>query len=331
MEKSSLGFLHRYLPAPAGQDVSQAYTLLLLYGTGGDEHDLLGHRDRILMRITVNTDFMEIQPPIIVGVFTQETQGQHALEALKQAGFGYDQVGIAMQGHGGDTLLNRLLNLGVSYERASYYAQEVKAGHIVVSVRADGREQEAHDILLSNGAHDSHHRTASPQTAIANEQQVASAQASAFIQAHLSDQPATNIQDDFLHPPSLKLREERLSVTKERVQTGEGDMRMDGVTDQEPVPAMHEEVVSEQRPLSGEHVDATPIGEEETIHLPTSEEWVNVMTHPIHAHTEKNRHVGKFPNGVLRGFGVGLLGIGLLVALMKREEIRRLVGESLQR
>ena len=41
MEKSSLGFLHRYLPASAGQDVSQAYTLLLLHGTGGDEHDLL--------------------------------------------------------------------------------------------------------------------------------------------------------------------------------------------------------------------------------------------------------------------------------------------------
>ncbi len=41
MEKSSLGFLHRYLPAPAGQDVSQADTLLLLHGTGGDEHDLL--------------------------------------------------------------------------------------------------------------------------------------------------------------------------------------------------------------------------------------------------------------------------------------------------
>lgn len=41
MEKSSLGFLHRYLPAPAGQDVSRAYTLLLLHGTGGDEHDLL--------------------------------------------------------------------------------------------------------------------------------------------------------------------------------------------------------------------------------------------------------------------------------------------------
>jgi uncharacterized protein (TIGR02271 family) len=276
---------------------------------------------------------MEIQPPIIADVFTQETQAKHALEALKQAGFGYDQLGIAMPGHGGDTLLNHLLNLGVSYERASYYAQEVKAGNIVVSVRPDGREQEAHDILMSNGAYDSHHRTASPQTAIADEQRVASAQATAFIQAHLSDQTATNTQDDLRQPRSLKLREERLSVAKERIQTGEGDLPKDGVIDQKrtAAPVMHEEVVSERHPLSGEHVDATPIDEEETIHLPTSEEQVSVKTLPTHAHTEKNRHVGKFFNRLLLGLGAGLLGTGLVVALMRREEIRRLIGERLQR
>jgi hypothetical protein len=244
---------------------------------------------------------MEIRP-IIAEVFTQETQAKHALEALKQAGFGYEQLGIAMPGHGGDTLLNHLLTLGVSYERASYYAQEVKAGYIVVSVRPDGREQEAHDILMSNGAYNARHRTASPQIAIADEQRVASAQATAFVQAHLSDQTATNTQDDFHQPRSLRLREESLSVTKERVQTGEGDLPKDGVID-----------------------------EEETIHLPTSEEQVSVKTLPTHAHTEKNRHVGKFPNRLLLGLGAGLLGTGLLVALMRREEIQRLIGERLQR
>jgi predicted esterase len=36
---SDLGFIHKFVPAPAG--LSHAVTLLLLHGTGGDENDLL--------------------------------------------------------------------------------------------------------------------------------------------------------------------------------------------------------------------------------------------------------------------------------------------------
>ncbi len=118
---------------------------------------------------------MAIQFAIVAAVFTQEMQARRALEALRQAGFSYDQLGIAMPGS--VTLLNHLLDLGVSYERASYYSQQVKAGYTVVSVRPEGREQEAHGILLRHGAYDAPHSTASPQLAIADEQPVTSAQA----------------------------------------------------------------------------------------------------------------------------------------------------------
>jgi predicted esterase len=37
----ALGFIHRYLRPPAGADLADGVTLLLLHGTGGDEEDLL--------------------------------------------------------------------------------------------------------------------------------------------------------------------------------------------------------------------------------------------------------------------------------------------------
>ncbi len=38
---------------------------------------------------------MATQETIVAGVFQQEAQARQALSALKQAGFGYDQVGVA--------------------------------------------------------------------------------------------------------------------------------------------------------------------------------------------------------------------------------------------
>ncbi len=260
---------------------------------------------------------MNIQTPIVADVFTQEAQAKHALEALRLAGFDYNQVGIAMQGHEGIDLLNDLLNLGVPHELASYYAQEVKAGHIVVSVRPDGREQEAHDImrrsgaydiLRSNDAYDSHHGTASPQT-------------------------ATNIDDVFHQPRSLKPREEQPNVMKERVQTEEGELRQDEVTEQKPgaAPVMHEKVMSEQGLLLKEQVETTPIDEEKTTRPPVSEEQFNTETLSPHMHMKKNRSVKRVLNGVLLGGLLLGLGVGALVALMREQKTRLLVGERVQR
>jgi len=63
---------------------------------------------------------MTLSLSIVADVFRHEAQAKHALEALRQAGFGYDQIGIAMQGHEGIDLQSDLQNLGVSHEQASY-------------------------------------------------------------------------------------------------------------------------------------------------------------------------------------------------------------------
>jgi uncharacterized protein (TIGR02271 family) len=216
---------------------------------------------------------MATQPIIVAGVFAQESQATQALEALQQAGFSYDQVGVAKQGQKHVNLQNDLLGLGVPREQARYYAQEFKAGRTVVSVRPDGREQEAHDLLHRYGGYDYEHRTLSQQTGADDDQNAPVAQTG-----------TDDVQDDFQQPRSLRLREERLNVTKERVESGEVNLRKEVVTEQKTitVPVTHEEVVIERQAVTGGQVDtSTPIGEGETISVPVSEEQVNVTKNTV--------------------------------------------------
>lgn len=107
------------------------------------------------------------QTPIVAGVFQEETRAKQAVDQLDNRGFTREQIGVAQQGrtNATDNLRGDLLNLGVSEERASYYDREYQAGHIVVSVRPDGRETEVETILHNNGAYDmnaSNNATAQP-------------------------------------------------------------------------------------------------------------------------------------------------------------------------
>lgn len=100
------------------------------------------------------------QTSIVAGVFRDNAQAQQAVEALRNAGFKYDQVGVAMRNAPNATanLHDDLMKLGVPDDTASFYEKEYQAGHIVVSVRPDGRDAEARDILRQHGAYD--HSTA---------------------------------------------------------------------------------------------------------------------------------------------------------------------------
>lgn len=83
---------------------------------------------------------------------------------------------------------------------------------------------------------------------------------------------------------AMRLREEQLNVSKERVQTGEVGIHKEVVTEQKNinVPVTHEEVVVERRAVSGDMpADATPIGQEESLRIPVSEERVNVEKRPV--------------------------------------------------
>lgn len=216
---------------------------------------------------------MAVQTTIVAGVFSQEAQARRALDALKNAGFDYDQIGVATRQQTHANLLQEFQALGVPQERASYYDQEYNAGRTIVSVRPDGREQEALSVLRANGGYDYDQRTASAQTA-------------SYDQTAFTSSAQADVQQgsaEFYQPRSLKLREEQLNVGKERVQTGEVELRKDVVTEQQTinVPVTHEEVYIERRAVTDGQVDSSPIGEEETISVPVSEEQVNVSKNTV--------------------------------------------------
>jgi len=97
----------------------------------------------------------QTQTPIIVGIFQEEMPAKNAVDALRKMGFAQEQIGVAM--HGGapvDHLAQDFMQLGVTNEAARYYEKEFDAGHIVVSVRHDGRMGEASQVLRSNGGYD---------------------------------------------------------------------------------------------------------------------------------------------------------------------------------
>ncbi len=93
--------------------------------------------------------------PLVIGVLQDEIKAKNVIDALRDSGFRYDQVGVAINSSGNTTvdLHSDLVNLGVPREQARYYDNEYKQGHIVISIRPDGRDEEVRNILHLNGAY----------------------------------------------------------------------------------------------------------------------------------------------------------------------------------
>ncbi|WP_342028162.1 YsnF/AvaK domain-containing protein [Paenibacillus jilunlii] len=80
----------------------------------------------------------------------------------------------------------------------------------------------------------------------------------------------------------LRLREEQLDVSKNKVQTGEVNVRKEIVEEQKTinVPVSHEEIVIERRSVNNDST-AEPVGADETIRIPVSEEQVEVNKNTV--------------------------------------------------
>jgi len=84
-------------------------------------------------------------------------------------------------------------------------------------------------------------------------------------------------------PQSVRVREEQLQAEKQRVQKGEVRVHKEVVEEQKSfeVPVKHEEVVVERKPIVEPRPTDVPLGQDETIHIPVSEEQVNVTKTPV--------------------------------------------------
>lgn len=174
-------------------------------------------------------------------------------------------LGGAAIGAGVGAVAGALIGMGVPKEEAEYYEGEVKSGRTLVTVRADGRYDEAQQILRRHRAYDIESRGGSVQTAAARPTSAApTASTTAGGQ-------------------TLQLREEELQARKTAVETGQVTLGKEVVEERKTVdvPVKREEVYVERRAVdrpAGRPIEA---GSQQTIEVPVREEQVELEKQPL--------------------------------------------------
>jgi uncharacterized protein (TIGR02271 family) len=293
---------------------------------------------------------------IAVGVFSDRSNAQAAINDLKRAGFTEDQIGVAARdadqisgahnlketsskaaagaGVGAATgagigalwglgvisgvlpaigpaiaggtlaailssaaagaavagLAGALIGAGIPEEEANYYENEFKAGRVIVTVRADGRYQEALRIMRTHNGFDMHNRQSQPVVAststaprAAKSPAVETLETSACAAGAAKTAPLSAANTTPAHGDTIQIKEEELQVHKQPVQTGEVRVRKEVHTEQKTinVPVTKEEVVIERRPATGRQPAESGFGNPEEIRVPVREEQVTVENKPV--------------------------------------------------
>lgn len=165
-----------------------------------------------------------------------------------------------------------LIGLGIREDEANYYDEQFRAGRVVVTVRANGRSPEAMSLIRRNGGHDISSR---PDGASAGGRESLAGDGARSARAASSGDSMSGTQ-------TMEAREEQLRVSKRPVQTGDVQVRKEVHTERQhlEVPVRKEEVVIE-RQAAGNRPASGPIGREEDIRVPVSEERVEVEKRPV--------------------------------------------------
>jgi uncharacterized protein (TIGR02271 family) len=173
---------------------------------------------------------------------------------LSNAAVGAGVVGLA----------GALIGAGVPEEEATYYHSEFEAGRTIVTVKADGRYDEAWTILKRHSAYDMSTRGTAATARTASNAVTASRGAVGAASGRESD--------------TIQVKEERLRAEKRPVDAGEVRIHKEVHTETRniEVPVQREEVVIERTPMHGKAV-AGDIREGEEIRIPVREDQVNVV------------------------------------------------------
>lgn len=160
-------------------------------------------------------------------------------------------------------ILGALLGLGIPEEEAAYYEEEFKSGRTLVTVRADGRYDEARAILQRFGSYDYH----------------AADRAHGATHA-LPTTPHASYEEG-QDEGTVVAHEEELRVHKEPRQTGDVRVHKEVHTEHRTVdvPVSKEEVVVERGPATGR--DVSDLDEGEELRIPVTEEEVRVEKEPV--------------------------------------------------
>lgn len=190
---------------------------------------------------------------MVIGVFRDHALAEQAMDELRHAGFRNDQINLL--GHTSGNALGGIMNLfsrknetpdttaaapnelassGIAQADMPFYQHELDAGNYVVTVQPHGHQKEASDILHRHGAYD-----ASADT------------------TRLGSGGGNRV---------VPIREERLQINKQVVQTGEVIIRKRVITENKTftIPVTREEVTIERLPANGSPVAATDRTHNET-------------------------------------------------------------------
>jgi len=147
-----------------------------------------------------------------------------------------------------------LIDLGVPEEEARYYETEFRSGRILVTVKADGRYNEARAIMERFGAH--------------FERGVAAT-------GTMGATTGTGTR--------MELHEEQLQARKTPAEAGEVEVHKEVVSENRTidVPVKREEVFVERHPVDRPATDADFKETDEKIRMPVTEEHVTVEKRPV--------------------------------------------------
>ncbi len=174
---------------------------------------------------------------MVIGVFRDHALAEQAMNELRHAGFRNDQINLL--GHTSGNALGGILNIfssnknastvasapnelassGIAAQDVPFYQHELEAGNFVVTVQPYGHQKEAQDILYQHGAYDA----SSDTTRMGGGSRI------------------------------VPIREERLQVNKQVVQTGEVIIHKRVITENKTftIPVTREEVIIERLPARG--------------------------------------------------------------------------------
>lgn len=197
---------------------------------------------------------------------TPVAAGEHTVESA-EGGFGASLARFFGE-DGRESLHEALTKRGVPSSDALALDRQIQNGGVVITVEANGRYDEVIQILRSGrGEIAGTANGVGPETASGITATVPTTTATAA---------ATDSVDD---ARTLQLREERLTVDKDRVAAGEASIGKRVVTQDASVdvPVMHEELFIQRRPVAdGTRAASGAIGDGETIRVPLMREQVVV-------------------------------------------------------
>jgi uncharacterized protein (TIGR02271 family) len=193
------------------------------------------------------------------------------------------------------TLAGALVGAGIPEEEAKYYHKEFEQGRIIVTVKADGRADEATAILRKHGAYDMHSSGSSVAGATGTlAGGAAGTRAGGVTGSHVGTSAGAHVGSAPRAEggQNIKVREEELHAHKHPVEAGEVKVRKEVTTEHKSleVPVRREEVVIERHPATGQQASAADIRGGEEVRIPVMEEEVDVEKRAV---VKEEVNVGK--------------------------------------